>query len=126
MTVRLLNLGSLLLTALAAAGGDHGQGAVHFIHLEPRAMARVVHFNSSGPANGNPIAGEYAIEYGKSAWQSELRLEVRRDDPRQATAARQGRVDDAQHRLPAEFRREQSLEIRFSKHRLTTVVQPKI
>ncbi|MBM4014866.1 MAG: hypothetical protein FJ293_07870 [Planctomycetes bacterium] len=34
-------------------------------------MARVVYFNASGAQNGNPIAGEYTIEYGKPDWRSE-------------------------------------------------------
>jgi hypothetical protein len=61
-----------ILAAFAVAllgGGARGQGSGPFIQHEPRAMTRVVYFNASGAQNGNPIAGEYAIEYGKPTWQ---------------------------------------------------------
>ncbi len=73
-TIRLRS-GALLLAALAAAattgGAARGQGTGPFIQLEPRAMARVVYFHASGGTNGNPIAGEYTIEYGKPDWRRE-------------------------------------------------------
>lgn len=66
-------LAAVLLPAVLLAGPAPAarQGSGPYVQHEPRAMARVVYFNASGAANANPIAGEYAIEYGKPAWRAE-------------------------------------------------------
>ena len=198
MRLRLLNVGILALTALAATSFARGQGQAPFVQLEVRALARVVYFSEGN----NPIAGEYAIEYGKPAWRAEYdagfdaltrgkRLRLGKDwwttlttycplaigekgelkagvyflaldcsdkgewslvalDPEPLRKSKQDAFGSAQTkggaRLPLKYEatkdamkelviqflaeeakpREQTLEIRFGKHRLTALVQPKI